>query len=658
MTSLQYPLQKDEAGRAAWTLMHHRASLYSENPTDKEKKRMKDFLLESMSSVAKLCKDCKSHIYDYLKKHPLEPALKNKKALSKYLCEFHNHVRNQQGKDIVNCHLVAASKPAEECKDCKITVNDTSNSNDLKASFEKFKEASTRVFHKLCDKYKVPYPTIKFHECPNNPLNSCTSMWVDSQTQDIIERPVVYLHPNMFGLRSIVHEFLHYIKQLSKDTLGGLDEMEVEREAQAIINHEFPYDEMDPSDDKRFPVVQQQQIIVRKDVTSRLRNFPLASKIYDRHLVNIRRRDSAFYRPESENGDWIFDMMGGVTSGHDEGSESSLLAEPESSQRRFQNEYHALSFLDGLYAPFGALFGVKASELNRNNTPVAISNAALTIAKSQLSPIGALLFQAVTGLSIYGALALGKNGMGYADRLLMNSFGAQFLWNSLDYLRPDVKQDVIDGAMALGTVISTQQFNLIPKILLGDYLLSLMGESTPAVASPLTEARNLQRASLSKTGGSGRIGSGSGSNTISRADIDPRQRLQDLKEHQEIIQSIKGKTQESSRPFKTSSKVIGSSKTSSRGPISSKIVPAGTDIQIDEDTVMIPSDDEEETYESSFGMHVADGRNRRSFDNVSSTGEDFTTTRRRNTIKDIFETDANYDNFNDVYYEEYGEEPY
>lgn len=638
---LQYPLQKDEAGNSAWKLAHHRASLYSDNPTPKEKERMKTFLYETFQSVSLLCNDCKKHIHDYLKKHPIGPALKDKTTLSRYLCEFHNHVRDRQGKDIVNCHLVSASKPFEECTDCKITVNDTSN--DLKASFERFKEASTRVFHKLCDKYKVPYPTIKFHECPNNPLNSCTSMWVDSQTQDIIERPVVYLHPNMFGLRSIVHEFLHYIKQLSKDTLGGLDEMEVEREAQAIINNEFPYDEMDQSD-KRFPVAQQ-QIIVRKDVTSRLRNFPLASKIYDRHLVNIRRRDS-FYRPESENGDWIFDMMGGVTSGHDEGIEP----QPESSQRQFQNEYHALSFLDGLYAPFGALFGVKASELNRNNTPVAISNAALTIAKSQLSPIGALLFQAVTGLGIYGALALGKNGMGYADRLLMNSFGAQFLWNSLDYLRPDVKQDVIDGAMALGTVISTQQFNLIPKILLGDYLLSLMGE-TATTASPLTHARNLQRTSLSKTG-SGRIGSGSGSNTISRADIDPRQKLHDFKEHQEILQSIKGKTQESSRPFKTSSKVIGSSKT--RGPISTKIVPAGTDIQIDEDTVMIPSDDEE-VYESSFGMHVADGRNR-SFDSISSTGD--LTPMRRNTIKDIFETDANYDNFNDVYYEEYGEEPY
>jgi hypothetical protein len=64
--------------------------------------------------------------------------------------------------------------------------------------------------------------------------------------------------------------------------------------------------------------------------------------------------------------------------------------------------------------------------------------------------------------------------------------------------------------------------------------------------------------------------------------------------------------------------------------------------------VMIPSDDEEEeVYESSFGMHVSDGRRGEAYSEYQDDGS-----MRRNTIKDIFETDGNYDNFNDVYYAE------
>lgn len=151
-----YPLNREIAGAAAWQTMHHRASLYPDNPTDKEKERMKTFLYESMKSVALLCKSCNNDIKNYLKSHPIIPALVSKKAISKYLCEFHNHVNEQTGKDIHNCHTILSEK--KECTDCTVLVK-----NDLKGSFEKFKEVSVNIFKALCDKHKLPYPTIKFH---------------------------------------------------------------------------------------------------------------------------------------------------------------------------------------------------------------------------------------------------------------------------------------------------------------------------------------------------------------------------------------------------------------------------------------------------------------------------------------------------------------
>jgi FAD-linked sulfhydryl oxidase len=368
-----YPLAQQQAGHAAWTNMHHRASLYPTNPTEKDKERMKTFLYESMQSVALLCNNCKKHIRDYLKKNPIKPALESKEKLSLYLCNFHNSVNHEQGKEQKDCTKILRPKEEKECTDCKVEVKREDTPLDLRNTFEKFKEVSVKVFHALCDKYKIPYPTIKFHECPNSPLNSCTSMWIDSKTNDIAERPTVYLHPNIFGLRTIVHEFLHYVKQLSKDTIGAINEEGVERETQALLNKEFPFDEMEKSD-LRPPIITQtqKQVVMNDHYVSALRNFPIASRIYDKHLYNVRRRD--FRPPEQDaQGDWIFDMLGGVQEqGKDEGFETIESNTTSYVTREGEKYQNALSFLDGLYSPFAALFGMKASDLNRNNTPLIV----------------------------------------------------------------------------------------------------------------------------------------------------------------------------------------------------------------------------------------------------------------------------------------------
>jgi hypothetical protein len=604
VSQIQYPLQREDAGRAAWTIMHHRSSLYSDSPSEKDKKMMKDFLYENFRSIALLCKDCKKHIRDYLKSRPLEPALKNKKALSKYLCEFHNAVNERQGKDIVNCHLILGKK--EECTDC----NTNSIQKDLKSSFEDFKKASKKIFYQLCDRYNVPHPTIKFHACPNDVTSSCTSMWIDSRTNDVIEKPVVYLHPNVFGLRTIAHEFVHYIRQMGKDTLGAINEEGVEREAQAILNKEFPFDEIEKSD-MRGPPITSQQLVVRHDYISRLRNFPTASRIYDKHLANVKRRDVI---TTDEKGDWIFDMLGGVNEGKDEGYEINTTI----NRRDDNNNSNALSFLDGLYSPFAALFGMKSSDLNRSNTPLILSNAALTLLRTHLSPIGALLASTVTSLGIFGALAFSRNGLSYGDKLLMNSFGNNFFWSALDYIRPENKAVVVEGAMDLGEAVSHQQWNVLPHILLGDTLAAIagVGEVSTSTASPLSATRNIQRASLG--GGSRGIGgTSSGTKRITRV-VEP-------------TRNIHTGAATGGNPA-LRSQIGGGSPNTMKLPENA--------------AVAIPSDYEEEQYQSAFGMHVSDGRR-----GEIMSDPDYDQT-RRNTIKDIFEADPNYDNFNDVYYED------
>ena len=668
--SFQYPLIKQEAGNSVWKSMHHKASLYSDNPTAKDKERMKISLLEDMRSIAKLCDECRLHIKDYLRKNPIDDALESKEKLSLYLCQFHNTANQYTNKDIVaDCTKILRPKEEAECKDCKVSVpkiniikKDENNIIGLKESFDKFKEVSIKVFHALCDKYRVPYPEIKFHECPNNPLNSCTSMWIDTQTQEVMERPVVYLHPNIFGLRTIVHEFLHYIKQLSKDTLGGLDEMSIEKEAQSILNQEFPFDEIDKRDLRTTPIVKQEyktpipMPLIRNDTPMRLEQFPNSYRIYNKYLYNVKRRD---FRHEKENeggegeggGDWILDAFKGqpAEGQSQEGYESVQPIVPEigGTITKEDKTTNIFSFLDGLYSPFGAFFGMKSSDLNSTTTPIIISNAAQTIIKSQLSPIGSLLLTSLTSLGIFGALIASRRSLMYGDKMVMNLIGSNLLWGSLDYLRPENKQDIILGALDLGTVVSTQQWHLLPQVLLGETLMALVGESTTGgLASPQSAQRNIQRAAMSKGV------TGTGSNTIGGTAINKRQNLSDLRAMQKEMELA----EQRENPLLTRNIRSGAGRGGNPADIRRGRLGSGQAVNTmpfmgDPNAVMIPSDDagiEEDEYESSFGMHVADGSNGNSGLDLSNSG----VYNRRNTIKDIFGADQSYDNFNDTYYAE------
>ena len=616
-----YPLNKSEAGAHAWSIMHHRASLYSTNPTDKEKTRMKSFLYESMKGVAELCNDCRKHIREYLKQNPLGQALENKEKLSKYLCDFHNSVNLRTGKKTHNCDTILRPKEEAECKECNVVVK-----HDLKDSFEKFKEVSVKVFQSLCDRYKLPHPHIKFHECPTNTNTSCTSMLIDSRNNEIVEKPIVYLHPNQFGLRTIVHEFLHYIKQFSKDTLGGLDEHAVEKEAQALLFNEFPYDKKEIAE-VRVPMATATKVI-RKDSTSKLDAFPLSKRIYDKHLTTVRRRD---FQPEghgeSGSGDLIFDMLGGVTQGRDEGVDIDV--ELEASRRFREEKVNALSFLDGVYAPFASILGIRAADMNMYNSPTIISNATLTLMKSQLSPIGSLLMTAVSSLGILGALALTKNGLGYGDKMLMNVFGSNMLYSTIDYMRPELKEDVIGGAMDLGEVVSAQQWDYLPKILFGDSMVGSMFTSNQPVADASANTAQTTRALQRQA-----IGGAGTSNTISASAARRNtQRGTGLAPSDASTSSVKD--------VRTGAATGGNP--AYRGRVTGE---TGTQPLIEDNSVIIPSEEEVE-YESSFGAHIADGSGYSFYAPASSGGDGM----RRNSIRDIFDQDPMYDNFNDEYYD-------
>ena len=331
--------------------------------------------------------------------------------------------------------------------------------------------------------------------------------------------------------------------------------------------------------------------------------------------------------PQGENGDLIFDMLGGVTQGKDEGSDvENIDVELEASRRFREEKVNALSFLDGLYAPFASIMGIRAADMNMYNTPTIISNATLTLMKSQLSPIGSLLITAVSSLGILGALALGKNGLNYGDKILMNAFGANMLFSTIDYMRPELKEDVIDGAMDLGEAVSTQQWNIVPKIIFGD--TTLIGSMIGETSSPQAVTRSLQRSGSS-------VGSGT-SNTISASAA------------RRSAQRSSGGLVGPDNPLAV--KDVRTGAATGGNPAYKRIAGGvGGQLVVDENSVVIPSDDyESEEVESSFGAHVSDGSGYAFYAPASTDSMSM----RRNSIRDVFETDPGYDNFNDEYYEQ------
>uniref|UniRef100_A0A7E4UU39 Sulfhydryl oxidase n=1 Tax=Panagrellus redivivus TaxID=6233 RepID=A0A7E4UU39_PANRE len=96
------PVDKDELGRSTWNLLHTMAAYYPEKPTETEKETMKT-TLDSISKTYP-CTHCAEDFRKDLKTNP--PAVSDRDALAKWMCELHNRVNVKIGKDVFDCGLV------------------------------------------------------------------------------------------------------------------------------------------------------------------------------------------------------------------------------------------------------------------------------------------------------------------------------------------------------------------------------------------------------------------------------------------------------------------------------------------------------------------------------------------------------------------------
>jgi len=93
------PPNKEELGRASWTLLHTMAEYYPDKPNDSDKRDMNDFLRTFGKFYP--CDYCAKDLRHYMKDHP--PVVDSRQQLAYWMCLAHNDVNAKLSKPQFDC---------------------------------------------------------------------------------------------------------------------------------------------------------------------------------------------------------------------------------------------------------------------------------------------------------------------------------------------------------------------------------------------------------------------------------------------------------------------------------------------------------------------------------------------------------------------------
>lgn len=96
------PLDKNDLGRASWSLLHTIAAYYPDKPNSQQQSDIKN-LMDILSRLYP-CKQCADDLINDLKDEP--PVVSSRKDLSQWMCRLHNKVNNKLGKELFDCSKV------------------------------------------------------------------------------------------------------------------------------------------------------------------------------------------------------------------------------------------------------------------------------------------------------------------------------------------------------------------------------------------------------------------------------------------------------------------------------------------------------------------------------------------------------------------------
>jgi len=95
------PLDKEELGRATWSVIHTVAAHYPEDPTPQDKEAARQFI--SSLSLLYPCPICAPDFRAHVLAHP--PDVESRSAFIVWCCRLHNQVNDKLGKDMMPCEV-------------------------------------------------------------------------------------------------------------------------------------------------------------------------------------------------------------------------------------------------------------------------------------------------------------------------------------------------------------------------------------------------------------------------------------------------------------------------------------------------------------------------------------------------------------------------
>ena len=435
---MQYPLTKQVAGPHYWISLHSVASEYPKEGTAKDTEEFKRFVHYFIEHFP--CRECKEHGLYYFHNKP--PTGTTRKEIFDWACRFHNYVNKKTDKQEVDCNSLLVE--GDSCKTCTIKQEKKVMGESIPVRLADMKASSIRLFEQLCHEEGLPVPRIIFRECPPLPWTSCVKISDDNSTA------TVYLNPSQYGVKTVVHEFVHYREKMRGNDKLAADEYEVDRMALAIIKKHFPQETEVVSGNAKLVLAEGDASIVNKRMSSIKKRFPHYGSYLDEDRLSRLESEVEHEKKEKNDGGFV-------------------------------------SMFDDVYAPLGQLLGVDKRDLSSVQVSQIVGSIAGALMDANLSPLGSVIASTISSVALFGTGVFARDSMSRGDRRFLANLSSNLFYENIRVLaNPRELPTVLENAKVVGYHLGRLDFANLVQNLTASYYLRAYPATPDKLAPPST----------------------------------------------------------------------------------------------------------------------------------------------------------------------------
>lgn len=427
---MQYPLTKEEAGPHYWYSLHSVASEYPDRGSERDTEEFRQFVHYFISHFP--CHDCKKHGLYYFHNNP--PKGTSRKEVFNWACKFHNYVNKHTNKKEIECDTLLSDG---SCKTCFSPHKVLTENVPLRLS--DMRDSSVKLFESLCTEEGLPVPRIIFKACPPFPWTSCTKINDDNSNA------VVYLNPTQYGVKTVVHEFVHYREKMKGNDMMAANEYEVDKMARNIVN-------------KHFPTELEIKDIEESNVSISTKNMnPLVlteddSPVMEKRMSSIKKRFPHY-------GNYL-----------DSENFESKQAKAESNRSGGGGDGGFVSMFDDVYLPLGQLLGVDKRDLSTVQVSQIVGSVAGALMDANLSPLGSVVASTISSVALFGTGVFARDSMSRGDRRFLANLSSNLFYGNIRVLaNPRELPTVMENAKISGSYLARLDVGNLISSLSGDY---------------------------------------------------------------------------------------------------------------------------------------------------------------------------------------------